>query len=127
MATTDGSTTETPTAATTSATNENKVAQLAQSNDDGSFKDKMIELLSDVINLEVKTVLTAPEPDGDQTISTKINLLDGDITNTIPKGFIEPEKAVDFHLQQVVKAEQIIKSNIETLKSLANTIKDDLG
>ena len=102
------------------------VQDLAAANDDGSLKTKMLSALDDIVNLEVKTILTTAQSDGDETISTKINLLDGDITNTIPKSLIEPDKAIDFHLQQVVKAEQIIKANIETLKSLAETIKEGL-
>lgn len=107
-------------------TNEN-LKNLVNNSDDASFKETIVNLFSQVVNLEVKTVITDKDDQGGKVISTKINLLDGDITNTIPEGFIDSDKTVDFHLQQVTKAEQIIKTNLDTLKSLANTLKNDLG
>ena len=92
---------------------------LAQASSDKDFAAKLAAIFEDAVNLTVTTKIT----EGDEQIKTTINLLDGDITNEINKNYIAQDKVADFHSQQVAKAEQIIQTNINTLKELATTIK----
>jgi len=72
------------------------------------------------IELTIKTTVT--EGKAPKEISTKINLLDGDIETTIHKDFMpDPEQAANFHKEQVNKGEEIIARNVSTIKNLAQS------
>jgi hypothetical protein len=68
-----------------------------------------------------------PTPDGSNSaIETDINLVQGDITNRIDRRLAaEDSEAIrEFHNSQIEKAEDIVKGNIEALKSLIGLIVD---
>ncbi len=83
------------------------------------------DLCKSIITLEIKTIVTESQEAGGKMISTKINLIEGDITTTIHSDFVKDKKAIaDFHKDQISKAEQIIKQNVETVKSIADALLD---
>jgi hypothetical protein len=59
-------------------------------------------------------------------MQTDINLVQGDITNLIATDFAEGKYADvrQFHETQVLKAEDLVKGNVEALVSLANLVRD---
>ena len=59
-------------------------------------------------------------------MQTDINLVQGDITNLIATDFAEGKypDVRQFHETQVLKAEELVKGNVEALISLANLVRD---
>ena len=95
----------------------NQIQSLKSSTDICEWVKKVCE---DVVKLEIKTTMTES---GDKMILTKINLLEGDITTTIHRDFVKDKtKIADFHKDQINKAEQIIKQNVETVQSIADAL-----
>ena len=108
-----------------------------------------ISAVEDAVNLEVVTVIedindaqdrsqsAAKIGKSGQVLYTRINLVQGDIVNIFGKEFItEPtnQPLVEFHKEQVLDGKNVIKNNIETLKSIIeyamkfkqNTVKENL-
>ncbi len=75
------------------------------------------------IELNIKTTVT--EGNAPKEIVTKINILDGDIETSIHKDFMsDPEQAANFHKEQVNKGEEIIARNVNTLKTLGQSLME---
>ncbi|NKC12857.1 MAG: hypothetical protein GKR94_11840 [Gammaproteobacteria bacterium] len=73
--------------------------------------------------MDIRTEVTKDDAPT-RSIKTQINLIDGDISNAFDEGFVTGDltKLVDFHQTQVDKGQQIIKDNLEALKSLYELI-----
>ncbi len=104
----------------------NKAKNQTQSlNSSAAIYQWVQDLCNSIITLEIKTIVTESQEAGGKMISTKINLIEGDITTTIHSDFVKDKKAIaDFHKDQINKAEQIIKQNVETVKSIADALLD---
>ncbi len=76
-------------------------------------------LFTNLVNLEIKTAITTDKVHGMQTISTRIDLVQGDMVTTIHKDLAEGLNVYEFHQAQVLKAEAIIEKNVQTVKALA--------
>ncbi len=76
-----------------------------------------------MVVLDIRTEVTKDDAPT-RSIKTQINLIDGDISNAFDEGFVTGDltKLVDFHQTQVDKGQQIIKDNLEALKSLYELI-----
>lgn len=108
-----------------------------------------ISAVEDAVNLEVATVIedindasqrskSAREiGESGKVLYTRINLVQGDIVNIFGREFItEPmnQPLVEFHKEQVLDGKNVIKNNIETLKSIIeyamkfkqNTVQESL-
>lgn len=74
--------------------------------------------LEKLVTLQINT--TVVDGSSEETMSSSIDLLQGDISNTIPKSFVTGDLAElrTFHQSQVDKGHQIIKENIETLQAM---------
>ncbi len=106
---------------------------------EGNFFDAFMAVVGDTVQLEIITIMEDEGNEGDidplleitdkqhrtdykgspgkRMIST-IALLDGDIQNIIGRQFVtDPtyEKLHDFHKEQVMKGEEIIKANLDSL------------
>ncbi|MEB3192190.1 MAG: hypothetical protein VKL42_17760 [Snowella sp.] len=92
-----------------------------------------ISAVEDAVNLEVATVIedindpssrgkSAKEiGESGKVLYTRINLVQGDIVNIFGREFItEPanQPLMEFHKEQVLDGKNVIKNNIETLKSI---------
>ena len=93
-----------------------------------------LDAVDNVVNLKIVTIIeetTDPisnrsKPLDEQgqpgkTLYTRINLIDGDIVNTFGQDFLANEQnkdLIEFHKSQVLKGEQIIQTNLETLKKI---------
>lgn len=98
--------------------------ELEKALDDGD-SSKITGLLKkaflNTIELNIRTTVT--EGNEPKEISTTINLLDGDIETNIHKDFMpDPEQVANFHKEQVNKAEEIIARNVNTIKSLTQSL-----
>ncbi len=93
----------------------------------GKLSEKIEKSLANLVTLEIVTAVGRPDgktldPDyaQDRVMTSKINLLQGDITNVIDEAFVsgelEPLRA--FHENQVMKGEEIVQKNLEALKAL---------
>lgn len=87
------------------------------------------DAMTNLVNLEIRTIVgdfseingkIEPAVDA-KTITTRINLLGGDITTAFTEDFLdEPLDAVrDFHKRNEEHAQQIVQGNINALKELA--------
>lgn len=97
--------------------------------------DSISSKVNDLTNLEIKTLMGDIEiRDGqiqlkdDQDligITSKIDLIDGDIETYISEVFYQkyPE-LVQFHQSREAKGNDIIRNNIATIKSLTDTVFD---
>jgi hypothetical protein len=87
-----------------------------------SLHDKIQAALDDLVTLTITTsVVTGPAAKDKASMVTKIDLLLGDITTEIPKEFIDggPYASLRaFHQAREQQGSEIVKSNVEALKSL---------
>ena len=84
-------------------------------NEEDTLIDNLKRCFKNLTTLEIKTV---KDPDT-KGICTKIDLIQGDITNTFNEElFKDPETLRQFHEAQVTKAENIVEKNLEALRSL---------
>lgn len=89
--------------------------------------DRIKDSLANLVTLKIVTAVGQPdgktlEPkyDEDRVMTSKIDLLQGDITNVIDEAFIsgELEPLRSFHEDQVLKGEEIVRNNLEALRKL---------
>ena len=89
--------------------------------------------LANLVTLDIVTAVGPPKADGsgpdygeDKIMSSKIDLLQGDITNVIDPAFVTGELQTlrSFHETQVVKGEQIVRDNLKALRELYNAAVD---
>lgn len=94
------------------------------------------ENIGELYTLKIQTVMGNMETDGNGEIrfkpnqevkgmTSKINLLDGDIRTELSEEFYQkyPE-LVQFHQSREAKGSQIIENNILTLKTIVTTLFD---
>ena len=95
--------------------------------------DTFLETVDKAVNLQIVTIIEETnavvdrskplEQQGEpgKTLYTRINLIDGDIVNIFGQDFIANEQhsaLIEFHKAQVSKGEDIIQTNLETLKKI---------
>jgi hypothetical protein len=88
-------------------------------------QETIAKAIANVVELEIETKVTETgKPD--RKMHTTINLVEGDISNSIDREFVvgELKELRAFHETQVLKAQQIIKDNLEALKTLWALVKD---
>lgn len=101
---------------------QNEFEEAVKKGDPAGIATTLRKIFINVIELKITTTVTKGST---EQISTTINLLEGDITTTMHKNFaLDPKNVADFHKEQVVKAEQIIERNINTLKNLADALME---
>lgn len=92
-----------------------------------TLAERIKQSLANLVTLEIVTAVGPPRPDGsgpdyaqDKVMSSKINLLEGDITNVIDPAFVtgELESLRAFHEGQVDKGEEIVHNNLKALREL---------
>ena len=88
--------------------------------------DKLWKAIEGMTKLEITTAL---EGDQQRSMVTVIDLVDGDIKNTIHKDFVtgDLKSLRDFHEAQVHKGQEIVKNNIAALKALLELVIDMPG
>lgn len=90
---------------------------------------KLMDKLKEAIdNLTTLTIVTEIDAENNaRRMSTTINLIEGDITNKIHRDFVSGDLQAlrQFHESQVQKGQEIIKQNIEAIKSIFEFIKDN--
>ncbi len=93
----------------------------------GKLSDKIKNSLHNLVTLEIVTAVGRPDGksldpnyDQDRVMTSKIDLLQGDITNVIDEAFVsgELEPLRSFHESQVLKGEEIVRNNLEALQKL---------
>jgi hypothetical protein len=93
----------------------------------GKLSEKIEKSLANLVTLEIVTAVgrtdgTTLEPDyaQDRVMTSKIDLLQGDVTNVIDEAFVSGELAPlrAFHESQVLKGQQIVHDNLAALKAL---------
>ena len=79
--------------------------------------DKVIDALNNLLTLDIETKVV--DSGAEKGITTRINLIDGDITNVFHKDYAgDPADLRKFHESQVAKSQEIIDKNIASLKAL---------
>ncbi|MFZ9736948.1 MAG: hypothetical protein ACO3EZ_02960, partial [Prochlorotrichaceae cyanobacterium] len=91
----------------------------------GNLGEAMKLALSEMIELRISTRVVSEDGSVDDRpghqIQTRINIVDGDIENEIGSLFLKDgpySELRSFHAQQVAEAQQIIRTNIESLQTL---------
>ena len=91
-------------------------------------QDKIAQAITKVIELKITTSVTDASDANklERAMVTKINLVEGDIKNTMDREFVvgDLKDLRAFHETQVLKAQQIIKDNLDALKTLWALVKD---
>ncbi|OEU62361.1 MAG: hypothetical protein BBJ57_11520 [Desulfobacterales bacterium PC51MH44] len=101
---------------------QNEFEAAVEKGDSGGIAATLRKIFINALELKITTTVTKGST---EQISTTINLLEGDITTTMHKNFVpDLQNVADFHKEQVVKAEQIIERNINTLKNLADALME---
>ena len=91
-----------------------------------SVLDTVRTMFKELATLRITTTVTG---DGEKTITTTVNLLDGDINNSIDKAFLQNDELRsirDFHAEQVKNGHAIIKGNVDMVIDLAKQLQDIL-
>ena len=87
-----------------------------------SLQDKILDALDNLVTLKITTsVLTGPGAEDRRSMVTQIDLLQGDISTDIPKEFVDGgpyESLRAFHQEREQQGGDIVKANVEALKSL---------
>lgn len=84
-----------------------------------SLKDAAVNLMT----LEITTTVTGGEQ---KEIKTKIDLVQGDISNSLNEAFLRDEELHpirEFHTGQVEKGQAIIKGNVEVIVGLVKQLR----
>ena len=93
----------------------------------GKLSDKIKNSLANLITLEIVTAVGKPDGktldpnyEQDRVMTSKIDLLQGDITNVIDEAFVsgDLEPLRSFHENQVLKGEEIVRGNLAALQKL---------
>ena len=80
--------------------------------------DELNKVAKSLMTLEITTEVTGADS---KKISTKIDLIQGDISNSIDEAFLTDENIFpirEFHDNQVEKGQQIINGNIDVIVNL---------
>ena len=88
-------------------------------------QETIAKAIANVVELKIETIVSdTGKPE--RKMQTTINLVEGDITNSIDREFVvgELKELRAFHETQVLKAQQIIKDNLEALKTLWSLVKE---
>ena len=86
-----------------------------------ALQDDILNALQNLVTLKITTTVTGSAAKDKASMVTDINLLLGDITTEIPKEFVDggPYASLRaFHQAREQQGAEIIKSNVEALKSL---------
>ena len=88
-------------------------------------QETIAQAIAKVVELRIETTVIDMN-NVKRTMETKIQLVAGDITNSIDREFVVGEltQLRAFHETQVLKAQQIIKDNLEALKTLWELVKE---
>ena len=88
-------------------------------------QEKIAQAIEKVVELEITTSVIDTNK-VERAMVTTINLVEGDIKNTMDREFVvgELKELRPFHETQVLKAQQTIKDNLEALKTLWALVKD---
>lgn len=95
-----------------------------------AFLKKLQDSAVDLGRLEIKTVVTDANA-GNKVMTTRIDLIDSDITNTMDVAFVTGAltDVRAFHEAQVKKAEGLLNSRVafvaEAFEKLSAFVKDD--
>lgn len=92
-----------------------------------SIVDNLKKMATELMKLRISTIVN--EADSQKKLETTINLLDGDISNSMDGAFLRDEQLVpirDFHAQQIEKGQAVIKGNVDILISLSDKFKEIL-
>ena len=82
------------------------------------------EAANNLMTLEITTTVVSNQP---KEIKTKIDLLQGDISNTLDEAFLRDEELKpirEFHAGQVEKGQAIIKGNVDVIVDLAKQLRN---
>lgn len=89
----------------------------------------LLENLRDCLeNLTTLTITTTVTGSEERELRTDIQLLMGDISNRIHSSYLTDENQkglVEFHESQVAKGQQIIKDNVDAIRSILELVKSD--
>lgn len=93
-----------------------------------SALNRVLKAVDEATKLTIETVVTA-EGGQPRRMTTVIDLIQGDIKNTIPQEFLTGElvQVRAFHEAQVHKGQEIIKNNVDALKSVLELVRDTLS
>ncbi len=109
---------------------------------DTSIWDQLLRGARSAVELRVTTIVADIVVSGDlkqptvtipkdtsHALATSINLVDGDITNAIPKEFWSRENAAirEFHQQQVEQASEIVARNIRLICDVGSKLAEVLS
>lgn len=97
----------------------------------GKIADAMTLALSEMIELKIRTRVVPADADGADRdrpgyqMQTRINIVDGDIDNEVGSLFLKDgpySELRSLHSQQVVQAQEIIRTNIESIQTLLGVL-----
>jgi hypothetical protein len=92
-----------------------------------ALKAPLSQTLLDAVRSAVQLQIVTRVGDGDQNaIATSINLVQGDITNTVPDKFWAPDQQIvrDFHQAQVEQAKAIVERNLRMIAEVGKQVAD---
>jgi hypothetical protein len=88
----------------------------------GKVNEAIAQVISRLVELDIVTVLPATEGSaGQNTLSTKVNLLTGKITNEIGAEFLQNKsyaKFLNFHTAQIDATSQMVREQLHGLQAL---------
>ena len=91
----------------------------------GKIVEALSTALSEAIELEITTWVATDsdleQPEPGSRMQTRINIVDGDITNEIGNQFLDTgpySELRQFHLEQVQQSREIIQDNLKSLQKL---------
>lgn len=89
----------------------------------GKFREALILALSESVELKVTTwiVSNSQETESDQYISTEVNLVEGEITNSIAQEMLgNPayQELCKLHFDQVKQGQQIVFNNLKSFQTM---------
>ena len=100
----------------------------AGGNDDGGgwqeILDDLKKAAGNLMTLEVTTTVVGDQP---KEITTKIDLVQGDISNSLNEAFLKDatlQPIQEFHTGQVEKGQAIIKGNVELIVDLVKQLRE---
>ncbi len=97
------------------------------STDGGGWKEILGHLekaATNLMTLEITTTVVSAQP---KEIKTKIDLIQGDISNTLDEAFLSDDQLKpirEFHAGQVEMGQAIIKGNVDVIVNLVNQLRN---
>ena len=86
--------------------------------------DQLKKAAVNLMTLEITTTVVSSEP---KEIKTKLDLVQGDISNSFNEAFLRDEDLHpirEFHATQVEKGQAIVKGNIEVIVDLVKQLRN---